>query len=176
MQANTICYREISLDELQEHALEVDVSEKGHVVYYWQGDALVAVPETWKRPPWNEGTLADETWLGNLKLPGVRAWGAFEHEMMVGLIVYRPNLSAGMAQLAALFVSASHRQRGIAARLTAGLVRQAKSDGHARLYVSATPSQSAVGFYQSQGFDPTLEVHPDLYELEPEDIHMIKDL
>jgi hypothetical protein len=44
------------------------------------------------------------------------------------------------------------------------------------LYVSATPSESAVGFYTGQGFRPTEEVNEELFELEPEDIHMIKPL
>ena len=48
--------------------------------------------------------------------------------------------------------------------------------GADQLYVSAVPSESAVGFYRSQGFRLADEVHPDLYELEPDDIHMIKEL
>ncbi len=176
MRPNDVVYREISIDDLHGRAVEVDVSEHGQLVYSWQGDTLAAVPEQWERPPWSEDSMMDETWLGYLKLPAVRDWGAFEQEKRVGFILYRPHLSAGMAQLATLFVRKSHRQQGIAAKLTAELVLRAKSDGHTRLYVSATPSQSAVGFYQSQGFISTLEVYPDLYELEPEDIHMIKDL
>ena len=52
----------------------------------------------------------------------------------------------------------------------------AKACDAKRLYVSAVPSESAVGFYLKQGFEPTEDVHPDLYELEPEDIHMILNL
>ena len=44
------------------------------------------------------------------------------------------------------------------------------------MYVSAVPSESAVGFYRSQGFTPTQEVDEELYALEPEDIHMTKTL
>ena len=96
--------------------------------------------------------------------------------VMVGIIVYRPCLTDDMAQLDALFVDKNHRQQGIAAQLTKLLEEQAIADGHKRLYVSATESQSAVGFYTSQGFVPTLDVHPELYALEPNDIHMIKIL
>jgi hypothetical protein len=42
--------------------------------------------------------------------------------------------------------------------------------------VSATPSRSAVGFYRSRGFQPTLDVNRELYERQPEDIHMVLDL
>jgi GNAT superfamily N-acetyltransferase len=94
----------------------------------------------------------------------------------VGLIVYRPHLTADTAQLVALFISKDHRRQGIAARLTGEVSGQAKRDGYARLYVSATPSESAVNFYQEQGFVPTRETNAELYELEPEDIHMVKEL
>ena len=41
------------------------------------------------------------------------------------------------------------------------------------VYVSATPSESAVGFYKSLGFTLIAEPLPELFALEPEDIHMI---
>lgn len=43
------------------------------------------------------------------------------------------------------------------------------------LYVSATPSESAVGFYLSRGFRPT-EPFPEPFAKEPEDIHMLLPL
>ena len=47
-------------------------------------------------------------------------------------------------------------------------------DGGARtLYVSATPSESAVGCYRRLGFEPTADPIPELLELEPEDVHMV---
>jgi hypothetical protein len=42
-----------------------------------------------------------------------------------------------------------------------------------QMYVSAKPSGSAVGFYLSQGFRPADTPIPELYELEPENIHML---
>ena len=44
------------------------------------------------------------------------------------------------------------------------------------MYVSATPSGSAVGSYLKHGFEPTPYPHPELFALEPEDIHMIREL
>ncbi|PKO05039.1 MAG: hypothetical protein CVU41_14100 [Chloroflexi bacterium HGW-Chloroflexi-3] len=95
---------------------------------------------------------------------------------MVGIIVYRPYLTEDMAQLDALFVDKNHRQQGIAAHLTRLLEQQVIADGHKRLYVPATESKSAVVFYISQGFIPTQDAHPELYALEPNDIHIIKIL
>jgi hypothetical protein len=44
------------------------------------------------------------------------------------------------------------------------------------MYVSATPSESAVGFYLKHGFRLAIEPIPELFEEEPEDIHMLLDL
>lgn len=102
--------------------------------------------------------------------------GAFDGNALVGLAVLRPRLTERMAQLAGLFVSDSHRRQGIARRLAAETYRLAKEAGAAEMYVSATPSGSAVGFYLSEGFMPTDSPHPDLFALEPEDIHMTRVL
>ncbi len=81
-----------------------------------------------------------------------------------------------MAELKALFISNRYRRQGIASRLLAEIEDLARADGATQLYVSATPSQSAVGFYLRKGFKPTAPPDPELFALEPEDIHMIKDL
>jgi N-acetylglutamate synthase-like GNAT family acetyltransferase len=98
--------------------------------------------------------------------------GAFAGERLVGLAAFRPRLTETMGQLAFLHVSNGHRRRGIATRLVAEIVQMAKQSGAQELYVSATPSQSAVGFYLSRGFRPTRDPHPQLLEEEPDDIHM----
>lgn len=166
-------YREIALDRLLDHLSDIDVSEHGSVVYRWVGDDLRVEAQEWQRSPRTREDWAAGSWKGVLDEEGVKAWGAFADGRCVGLTVYRPHLTADMAQLDALFVSRHFRRRGIARQLTALVIRQAAADGHSRLYVSATPSASAVRFYQSQGFVPTQQVHPELWALEPEDIHMI---
>ena len=167
-----ITYREITIEEIYQHILEVDISEHGELIYLWQDGELITKPLVWDRPPRTAETW-QENWASVLTLPGVKAWGAFDVEVMVGIIVYRPYLTEDMAQLDALFVDKDHRQQGIASYLTNLLKQQAITDGHKRLYVSATESKSAVGFYMSQGFAPTQDVHPELFALEPDDIHMI---
>ncbi len=168
-----ITYREITIDEIYQHILEVDVSEHGEFIYLWQDGELATKALVWDRPPRTAETW-QENWASVLPLPGVKAWGAFEGDVMVGIIVYRPYLTEEMAQLDALFVDKDHRQQGIATHLTQLLEQQAMLDGHTYLYVSASESKSAVGFYISQGFVPTQAAHPELFALEPNDIHMIK--
>ncbi len=171
-----ILYKEILLKELQEHIDEIDISERGRLIYHWVDGEVKPKPEEWDRPRWEPGAWRDGTWVNVLSHPGAKAWGAFEDDKMVGMIVYRPHLTDNTAQLSALFVSRGYRRRGISTQLTAQLERQARLDGHTELYVSATPSESAVNFYRSCGFTPTTQVNLELFALEPEDIHMIKAL
>lgn len=104
--------------------------------------------------------------------------GAFDGERLVGLAILRDRLrlQPNVAQLSALFVSQSHRRQGVAVRLVNEIVRLARASGAHTLYVSATPSVSAVSFYVSQGFQLAAQVDPDLYALEPEDIHLTRPL
>ena len=44
------------------------------------------------------------------------------------------------------------------------------------LAFASVPTESAVGFYLRQGFRPTAEPDPELLALEPEDIHMARQL
>jgi N-acetylglutamate synthase-like GNAT family acetyltransferase len=95
---------------------------------------------------------------------------------MVAIAVLRYRLTEDMAELAALFVSRPYRRRGIARQLMQSVLCRAKRSGAARIYVSATPSASAVGFYQSLGFGLAEQVNAELFALEPEDVHMVRVL
>jgi hypothetical protein len=44
------------------------------------------------------------------------------------------------------------------------------------MVVSATPSVNTVDFYRRRGYEPTAEPLPELFELEPEDVHLEKRL
>ena len=41
------------------------------------------------------------------------------------------------------------------------------------MYISATPTGSAIGFYLAHGAVLAEPVHPVLFDLEPEDIHLV---
>jgi ribosomal protein S18 acetylase RimI-like enzyme len=103
-------------------------------------------------------------------------FGAFDGDVLVGFAIYCPHLSEETAQLADLYVSRGHRNQGIGALLTETMTELARADGARKLYVSATSTASTVHFYMGQGFELTREVNQRLYELEPDDIHMIKVL
>ena len=116
-----------------------------------------------------------DSWRPMLRAGGT-AIGAFAGERLAGLAVLRVGLRADTAQLAALFVDRANRRLGVAGALVDEVERLARVDGARFLYVSATPSRSAVGFYRSRGFEPVAEPDPDLFALEPEDVHMIEPL
>jgi ribosomal protein S18 acetylase RimI-like enzyme len=160
---------------------EIDRSEHVTLGYSIQDGKLVAEEVDWQVPTWSiEGpehsVQSMVEFLSPFVANGATMWGAFDGDPLVGVMIYRPRLTEDMAQLIFLHVSNGHRRRGIATRLTAECMRLAREDGATKLYVSATPSESAVGFYQKQGFRPVDKPHPELYELEPEDIHMIMKL
>ena len=163
-------------------AKEVDRSEHITTGYVFRKGVLEAQVVDWNVPHWSEDPSSGfsaqsriEGWGAVLDRGGVLL-GAFDGEKLAGFAVLLPELSEGMAQLAALFVDSSYRRCGIGSLLVGEVERRAREAGASKLYVSAIPSGSAVGFYLDYGFKPTHDVNEELFALEPDDIHMIKDI
>jgi GNAT superfamily N-acetyltransferase len=161
---------------------EIDRSEHITRQYTYRRGALETHDVDIRSPSWSRtgdhehsvrGKIAE--W-GPLLERGGTLLGAFDAGALAGFAIYRPRLAEGTANLAALFVSRNHRRRGVAARLTEEVARLARADGARRLYVSATPSGPTIEFYRSCGFEPTDEPDPAMFALEPDDIHMIREL
>jgi GNAT superfamily N-acetyltransferase len=89
---------------------------------------------------------------------------------------YRRGSLERRTDLSVLYVSRNYQRKGVGSLRAGEVARLARADGARRLYVSATPSGSAVGFYRSHGFEPTDEPNEALFALEPDDIHMILEL
>jgi predicted N-acetyltransferase YhbS len=87
-----------------------------------------------------------------------------------------PHLRPEIAQLAFLHVSEASRATGIGRRLSDELDLIARDGGHTGIVVSATPSENTVRFYINRGYELMAQALPELYELEPEDVHMRKAL
>ncbi len=138
---------------------------------------LTLKEETWQRPRRSADHWQPyiEQWEGLMERGGA-AIGAFAGSRLVGIAVIRYQLTRNMAQLAALFVDSAYRRRGVAKALVEEVSRLARAAGAQELYVSATPSESAVGFYISHGFTLAWPVNAELYEREPDDIHMVHAL
>ena len=99
--------------------------------------------------------------------------GAFSGEDLAGIAVVEEGFEGTMAWLTLLHVSHPYRRRGVASALWDESIARARLAGSRSMYVSATPSASAVGFYLSRGCEVLAEPLPDLFAKEPEDIHLI---
>jgi len=162
---------------------EIDRSEHVTVGYTVRDGQLQAEAVDWRVPRWSAVGYGDhhvqtlvEKNLVTLEQQSGVLFGAFHGDVLAGMAILRPKLQDDMAQLSFLHVSSGFRRQGIATRLVHAVFELAGELGGRRIYVSSTPSGSAVGFYLSQGFQLADAVHPELYALEPDDIHMIKPL
>jgi ribosomal protein S18 acetylase RimI-like enzyme len=162
--------------------IELDRSEKVSLTFQIVDGELQEKEVDWDVPTWlpegdGDHSVSEqiEFCREHLKQNGLML-GALDRGLLVGAGIVRPKIQKNMAQLAFLHVSRAYRQHGLGARLADELSNIARKEGATSIYVSSTPSGSAVGFYLSQGFRVVQEVDPDLFALEPEDIHLIKDL
>lgn len=167
--------RQINWGDLQ-RANPIDVSERGDVVLAWIGGEMVETPYEWERPEWDADLwqLRLAGWWLTLK-PDVMV-GAYAGDELAGLASLRYRLEFDMAQLTTLHVSAAYRRRGVATLLLDEILRLARESGARRIYVSAVPTPSAVGFYTRHGFAPTDEPNAEMIALEPDEIHMVRPL
>ena len=161
---------------------EIDRSETIDAVYVQQGSPSRAAARRLQLAAVGSGgrgralRLRDARGSRGWSERGAAALGAFAGDRLVGIGLVLPHLRPGIAQLAFLYVSAGYRGRGLGGRLSDELERIARDAGDRSLVVSATPSLNTVRFYRQRGFEPMDEPLPELYELEPEDVHLEKSL
>jgi ribosomal protein S18 acetylase RimI-like enzyme len=166
-----ITIRRLSENDLRQ-AQGIDVSEDGQSRFRYRNGELIPEPGEWHRPAWDAAQWEDKIteWAQVLRWDVVI--GAFDGATLIGMASLRYRLTETEAQLVSLHVSRADRRHGVATRLVHELLRLARQRHARELYVSANSSASAIGFYTRQGFAPTAQVNPRLYDLEPEDIHM----
>lgn len=160
--------------------VEIDRSEHVRTKYVYEHGRLRAVPVDIQAPTWDEAYVARQTQRLAQKLDGGGIFlGAFDDERLVGVGVLGGRFrgpSSNQLEVAFLHVGNGYRHRGIARQLMDELAEQARRRGAEQLYVSATETESAVGFYLSYGCELAERVDPELYALEPADIHFTFDL
>lgn len=180
-QRNAIRYRRLERGDLARIG-DIDRTERIDSLYVQHGTRLEEQSGDWSAPSWlrdGEGehsVAAQRNACERYLDTGATALGAFDQERLVAIGVVLPHLRAGIAQLAYLHVGNGYRGRGIGLRLTAELERIAREAGDTTMVVSATPSRNTVNFYLGRGYEPMDDPLPELYELEPEDVHMRKTL
>jgi predicted N-acetyltransferase YhbS len=77
-----------------------------------------------------------------------------------------------MLQLKFLHVSRAYRKQGLGSRLFKIALEKARTLGAKKLYISATPSENTINYYLRLGCALATEIDPELFALEPEDIHL----
>ena len=109
---------------------------------------------------------------------GAQLLGAFDGSAIVGMALVEPSLRPGLGWLALLHVSNGRRRDGVGQGLWSVAISIARNSGAGTMYVSATPTGSAVRFYLKQGcrLAGPDELVPELFKLEPDDIHLIVGL
>lgn len=171
--------RRLGIDDVGRIA-GIDRSEHVDVEYAVVARRLIERPVSMPDiPPWDPvGTgphsVAEKVaFCTPLVAGGAALLGAFEGDRVLGMAIVDASFEPGLAWLAFLHVSRPDRRRGAASALWSAAALSAAEAGARSMYVSATPTGSAVGFYLSRGCRLADPVHPELYAQEPDDIHLV---
>lgn len=169
-------FRQLEFHEIEKFR-ELDRREVVTHIYYFRNGRLELEEEFHDVPLWTEkmqdGYIQTTE---NLAKRGGWVYGAFDGDLLVGmgtLDTIPSGRNEDLLNLAGLWVSKHYRGKGVASTLVDMIIKQAKNEEVAGLYVSATPSINTVGFYEGRGFVLADEVDKRLYEMEPEDIHFV---
>ncbi len=161
---------------------EIDRTERIDLLYEQRGTELEGRRGNWSSSAWDphghgeHSVAAQRHALEHHVDAGGIALGAFAAGRLVGIGVVVPHLRPGIAQLAFLHVSAAFRATGIGRRLSDELDQIARDAGNTEIVVSATPSENTVRFYLRRGYELMGQPLPELFGLEPEDVHLSKPL
>ena len=158
----------------------IDRAEVVENIYYHENGRLVLKPEHYNVKGWPPG---EPEQYGPILLDcydrGGTFYGAFDGETLVGVAVLESKFigrARDQLQLTFLHVSRSYRQSGLGRTLFEKSVARARELGARRLYISSTPSENTVEFYLRLGCRVADDVDPDLFALEPNDIHLEYDI
>jgi predicted N-acetyltransferase YhbS len=167
--------RKLSRDEIRE-IWTIDRSEVIDAVYRLENGALVLRPEHHDVRGWPPGEA--EKYTPRLEAchdQGGWFYGLFDDRRLIGAAVLESRFigkNGDQLQLKFLHVSRTYRNQGWGRQLFEWARSEANRRGAKRMYISATPSQHTIGFYLRLGCSVTQEPDAELFELEPEDIHL----
>jgi GNAT superfamily N-acetyltransferase len=127
-------------------------------------------------PGWDPDTVLKTTpLLYEMFDRGARFFAAFDGEELAGVSVIdtlRRGTRGDLLQLGFMHVGRDYRGEGIGSRLFEQARAAARERGAQGLYISATPSENTIRFYRRCGAAVLAQPDPELFALEPEDIHL----
>ncbi|MFJ4195883.1 GNAT family N-acetyltransferase [Pseudomonas sp. NPDC089534] len=155
----------------------IDRTELIEQCYRLENGGLVLYPVHYDMRGWPEGEAQrDAVTLTECFRRGGWFHGVFDGAALVAAAVVDNrvirNGNLRMRQLKFLHISHGWRGRGLGSRLFALACGQGRETGAQALYVSATESRNTVEFYLRQGCRLLERPDPELFELEPLDIHL----
>jgi GNAT superfamily N-acetyltransferase len=175
----SVVVRHLGIDAVDLVAL-IDRSEHVDVEYCVVAGALTERPVTMADiPRWDpqgDGPFSVAHYIAvcaGLVRNGADLLGGFAGDEFLGMAIVDPCFEPRMAWLAFLHVSRPSRRTGAATALWEAAAQLGRASGAETMYVSATPTGSAVGFYLRQGCQLADPPHPDLWSKEPDDIHLV---
>ena len=166
--------RTLSRDEIKD-VWAIDRSEVINAVYYLEKGALRLRPAHYDLSGWPPGEAEKYTPILEACYDrGGWLYGLFDDQRLIGAAVLESHWigkNGDQLQLKFLHISRPYRHRGWGQQLFGLAQAEAAQRGAKSLYISATPSEHTISFYLRLGCTVTSEPDPELFELEPEDIH-----
>jgi len=167
--------RQLSRDDIRA-VWTIDRSEIIDAVYYLIDGELVLKREHYDMRGWPDGEADKYTpLLETCYDHGGWFYGLFDGDRLAGAVVLGSRfVETGNArlQLKFLHVGNPYRGKGLGKQLFCLARDEARRRGAMQLYVSATPSERTVKFYLGLGCTVTRAPDPELFTLEPHDIHL----
>ena len=162
-------------DEI-EKVWTIDRGEVIDNIYYLEDGELVLKPDPYDVKGWPPGEAEKYTpLLIDCFDRGGWFYGLFDGSALAGVAILDSKTighNLDQLQLKFLHISRAYRGRGLGRQLFECARAKASEMGAKRLYISATPSENTVNFYLSLGCTLAGELDPELFVLEPEDIHL----
>ena len=170
--------KNLSRDEIRT-IWQIDRSEVIEAVYYFVNGTLILKPEHYEIKGWPPEEVEKYTPILEACYDrGGWFYGVFDTQKLVGVAVLESRFMGkdkDQLQIKFLHVSSAYRDKGLGKQLFSLVVTEAHKRGAKSLYISATPSEHTINFYLHRGCKVLSEPDPELFELEPEDIHLEYD-
>ncbi|KQC00862.1 GNAT family N-acetyltransferase [Pedobacter sp. Hv1] len=170
-----ITYRPLEAKELVKFQ-EIDRTEYITEIYAFENGQLILKPEPCLAGAFEPDELQNLIAQQQMLLTdGGEVIGAFNGDRLVGITSVEHNRrgkSNNYCKMDILYVSNAFRGKRIGHYLVQECKTVALSFGAAKLYISATPTKATVDFYLNLGATLVKEIDPQLFELEPLDIHL----
>jgi predicted N-acetyltransferase YhbS len=175
VQGRTITGRNLARAEVT-RLWEIDRGEVIENIYYLEEGKLVLKPEHYDVRGWPPGEPELYTpILLHCFDRGGWVYGLFDGGVLIAMVTLDTVFigpKGDLLQLKQLHVSNAYRGLGLGRQLFALAREKARALGAKGLYISATPSEHTVDFYLRLGSTVMPVPDPELFALEPEDIHL----